>query len=97
MELTSPQIDISCFCDIPANPEMGCPFWRVAVDHRGREWVLDHSAEQCLAGNREHVQPTAHLDHVGGEATIWSRTYRPLGPRSACRETFQAGVGADRR
>jgi hypothetical protein len=95
VELTSAQIDRSCFCDIPANPEMGCPFRRVAVDHRGGEQVLDHSAEKWLAGDREHIQPTARLDHVEGEAMICSRTYRPLWPRSVCRETFQAGVGAD--
>jgi hypothetical protein len=97
VELTSAQIDRPCFCDIPANPEMGCPFRRVAVDDCGREWVPDHSAEQWLAGNREHIQPNAHLDHVGREAAIWSRTFRPLGLRAACRETLQAGVGADRR
>ena len=92
MELTSAQINKSCFSDIPAHRGMGCLFRRVTVDRGGRERVPDYASEQWLATDREHSQPTARLDHIGGEAMMRSKTIRPLWRRSACCETYRLGV-----
>jgi hypothetical protein len=71
VELTSAQINLSWFCDFHANPRTACPYCWVTEAHPDRTRKGNRSADEWARAIAAHIAPTAVVDFVGGEPTVF--------------------------
>ncbi len=100
MQLDSVMINISWFCNLHNNEATSCPYCWVTAAEADRSRRLDHSAEAWLEAIRKHIPPSAVLDFVGGEPTIFpefhrlieqiSQTHRWAVTSNLCGETWKS-------